>query len=721
MIQFSKLGKLGRFANQMWEIAATYSLAQKYDVDWRIPAWSYSKYFETVFPEGEMLSPDHVYKEPHYKYKEINSPDLWAFNKVTDLQGYFQDTRHWWLKEEDIRNLFKFKQEYVDEVIREYSYLYDKSTIAVGVRRGDYVGSLKGNYHILSPSYYINALQKFDYEKYNIVFISDDLEWCKFHFGCLPNAFFPSFNSDIYQFIAGSLCDNWIIGNSTFHFFSAFLGTASKSGRVIQPTKLFAGKLLEKEGDVNFYKKEWEFQDDTKVDLKDVTFTIPSHYDHPDRKENLELSICLLQKAFDTNIIVGEQGDDKHFEHTKDWCRYMYFNYADFHRTKMLNEMAKASKTSIVVNWDADVALPPAQIWQAVEKLRKNNADMVYPYEYLFARINRVFRRQIFPDYDLSVYKRNTKGTDTLQNPSMGGAVFFNKKSFLDGGGENEKFISYGPEDRERYERFTKLGYRISRIKGNLYHFDHYIGINSSTRNPHYQKSSQEYEKIKQLSQSVLKSYVDTWPWRIQYTEQYYSEISPTATISRDEVFKQLEEDFIYTKGDTILDFGCGIGEWGIGLPSYTGVDYNVPREKLLINQYIDHDLTHPFHKGHKANLILCLEVGEHIEERFAKTLVKSICDAATDTILFSAAFPGQGGIDHCNEKWPSWWAKLFEEHGFYPHTEIRDTLKSNPNIDIWYRNNIILYTPYRSTKPQTLDFILPEYYENILKHHRLL
>src|SRR5690606_31839368 len=158
--------------------------------------------------------------------------------------------------EEDIRNLFKFKPEIVDKVREKYSRILSKPTIAVGIRRTDYVTS--GQYYILPPVYYILALQKFDYKNCNTVFITDDISYAWFHYKSMPNAFFPKFESDIEQFIFGTLVtEGWIIANSTFHWWSSFLSNAK---RVIQPAYLFAGRLLEKEGNENFYIENDRFE-----------------------------------------------------------------------------------------------------------------------------------------------------------------------------------------------------------------------------------------------------------------------------------------------------------------------------------------------------------------------------------------------------------------------------------------------------------------------------
>ena len=60
--------------------------------------------------------------------------------------------------------------------------------------------------------------------------------------------------------------------------------------------------------------------------------------------------------------------------------------------------------------------------------------------------------------------------------------------------------------------------------------------------------------------------------------------------------------------------------------------------------------------------------------------------------VLFSAAIPHQGGRDHINEQWQSYWASLFNEHGFRTFDVIRPVIWDNSQVERWYRQNIVIY-----------------------------
>lgn len=153
-----------------------------------------------------------------------------------------------------------------------------------------------------------------------------------------------------------------------------------------------------------------------------------------------------------------------------------------------------------------------------------------------------------------------------------------------------------------------------------------------------------------------------------------------------------------FVNPSSVLDIGCGLGTWlsvcqEAGIRDYLGVDGEyVDRSRLTIplSNFKAQDLRLSFDLGRKFDLILCLEVAEHIPETAATSLVESIARHG-DAILFSAALPGQGGQHHLNEQWPDYWQKKFEQHGFYYHDIIRPHLWKDDNIQWWYRQNIFL------------------------------
>lgn len=150
----------------------------------------------------------------------------------------------------------------------------------------------------------------------------------------------------------------------------------------------------------------------------------------------------------------------------------------------------------------------------------------------------------------------------------------------------------------------------------------------------------------------------------------------------------------------SIVDFGCGVGTWlksflenGIGdvlgLEGAWALENGLEIDRSLIEIV---DLTAPVKLKKAFDLAICLEVAEHLPHSASATLVESLVRAAP-TVVFSAAVPGQGGTNHINEQWQDCWVAEFAKHGFRAADVIRPIIWQNPNIEFYYRQNILLFT----------------------------
>jgi 2-polyprenyl-3-methyl-5-hydroxy-6-metoxy-1,4-benzoquinol methylase len=701
----------------MFQWASLIGMSKRYNQTIGLPRWEYQQAFEGYPTNVERVIQVPVEeKHYHHDWKQFDRHLKDSKGSMVDIIGWLQSEKYWEDSINEVREAMKFKHGFVMKVMKKYSKILNAGSkiIAISVRRGDFVDN--PNYNQLSIKYYLGALMEHfpGYEsKFNLMIFSDDQDYCRIHFRGLKNVFFAD-GTAIEQLCAMSLCDHHIISNSTFSWWGAYLGE-KKGTKVITPTRIFAGEQAAKLNEKDYFPARWIKYDQAgkKIDLKDFTFTIPVHFDHPDRMSNLSLNVCMLLQHFNTNIHIQEQGGE-HFADFAKWGRYeTRKDLSVFHRTNMLNDMAHKANTPFVVNWDADVIIPPAQIIEAARMLRAGS-KMVFPYDGRFARVPNENQATVGAFLDIGRLAGITfKGTRPGDAASVGGAVMWSKAAFMAGGMENENFISYGPEDVERVIRFGKLGITPDRVRGVLFHLDHHIGDNSSLRHSYGQKNVAEFERIKGLNRSRLEREIKSWPWVAKYSADYYETIFENAIKSRDGIFKALEKlDFWSFDYKRVIDVGCGIGEFGHKADEYFveyyGVDYRIPRDKLLIpaERYAEFDLTSdvefPF-KGIRFDLAICTEVLEHIPEEHAKKAVKLLCSLA-DTIVFSAAIPGQGGHNHVNEQWQSYWVNLFFENDFTPLRGLREAIWNNPDIDVWYRQNLIVFKNNRSADGELID-----------------
>ncbi len=511
MLTSSVLGNGGRLGNALFNYAALIGMADKHGHKLSLPEWKYAEYFDFNYPQGDVKG--YEYHETTFHYNEDYVNGLRDIEMPYNLKGYFQSESYWSHCMDKVKAALTFKQDFIHQVRNDFEHVFTKETIAISIRRGDY--KQNPNYRLLPIEHYIKALFKFfpNYEDYNIIIFSDEIPYARVHFDCLPNVYFSENNSDIADICLMSQCDHFLVANSTFSWFGAWIGEKPHS-KIIRSTHHFEGDLKRKHDAKDYYPERWiAFNyEGAKIPLKDVTFTIPVFYDHPDRKQNLDISVCLLQHYFDTNIIVQEN-KSAGLQHIGEYTDYWKSEYDVFHRTKMLNDMAKIATTDIVVNWDCDVILPPMQIWKAVEAIR-NGADMVFPYDGRFARMPRlVWYKDLCHWLDIGIIgdtKFNGMNSNDNHN-SVGGAVLWNRKSYFAAGGENENFISFGAEDQERVVRANKLGLRIERIQGCLYHLNHWVGVNSTTSNPYFIPNRMEFERVKEMSKEELIEYISSW------------------------------------------------------------------------------------------------------------------------------------------------------------------------------------------------------------------
>jgi SAM-dependent methyltransferase len=149
----------------------------------------------------------------------------------------------------------------------------------------------------------------------------------------------------------------------------------------------------------------------------------------------------------------------------------------------------------------------------------------------------------------------------------------------------------------------------------------------------------------------------------------------------------------------SVLDVGCGVGPFlrafvDSGVADVRGVDGDyVPRDRLLIDASRFHaqDLGQPLDLGRRFDLVMSLEVAEHLPGEKAGLFVDNLCRHGS-TIIFSAAIPAQGGTGHVNERWPSYWISLFAARGYRAFDIVRPKIWADESVEYWYRQNILVF-----------------------------
>lgn len=475
LLQLPNIGNGGRLGNHLFTIASTIGLALRHGYTPRFPAnWKYRNRFN--IPDewfGDIVKPEVEIKERNYEYC-----DFPIFGDICSISGYLQSPKYWAGFEDKIKQYLTPKGCNPGEVRR----------VAIHYRRDDYVGN--PNYKQLDVAYYLQQYAEY-FSGLPITAFSDDIDFIKLH----HSGDWSHTDDPVDELAAMAAHQYHITANSTFSWWGAYLS----GGFTIHPDDWFDGPLLKTCTIADLFPAEWQLRRTGKCYLKDFTFIIPVSYDHSDRAENLYLIWEYLEKHFYTNIIVGEI-NTHNFEGAPN---YVHFDYGGkFHRTKALNELTMMATTPYVVNLDADVIVPPFQLYKMAEALR-NGADVVYPYDGSFPQIPRHHFKQIKADLNIPALRGQHWRIFGVKN-SVGGVLGYNKISFLRAGGENERFVSYNPEDQERFWRFNLIGMDVQRIDGNAYHLDHWRGPDSGRNNIDSIAGHKYWDEIKHYTKAQI-------------------------------------------------------------------------------------------------------------------------------------------------------------------------------------------------------------------------
>lgn len=152
---------------------------------------------------------------------------------------------------------------------------------------------------------------------------------------------------------------------------------------------------------------------------------------------------------------------------------------------------------------------------------------------------------------------------------------------------------------------------------------------------------------------------------------------------------------------ESVVDIGCGRGAWLVackmaGAKTLYGIDGHWNTQKDMLDQsikFFQADLEKNISILDKTVFDICisLEVAEHLSKDHASHFISSLCKAS-EVVIFSAAFEGQGGTGHINENKHSYWADIFLQKGYLPFDIIRPKYWGDESIDFWYKQNIFIY-----------------------------
>lgn len=179
-------------------------------------------------------------------------------DKHTIYFGYYQSEIYFEKYSENIKSLFGAPLEFIQRIKNEIPVIFEKKVTVINVRRGDYL--IYSDYHpVLSAEYIHKAVHLIPNTDHYLI-ASDDIEWCKKNIQLQNVTYLEGYKSHEQLWVL-SLCHNFIISNSSFSWWAAYL-SRNKNKIVIAPETWFGPRHV---GDwQDMYCKGW--------------FVMPSYY-----------------------------------------------------------------------------------------------------------------------------------------------------------------------------------------------------------------------------------------------------------------------------------------------------------------------------------------------------------------------------------------------------------------------------------------------------------
>lgn len=211
------------------------------------------------------------YDKEEQEHLDRHMYDFRNKNTAIALNYFFQSYKAFEGFEQQVYDSLRINEDYKEFVLHKYGHFFTRPAILISVRLGDFVSH--GDFYQIPYLWYIMALEKEfpDWRNMNVIVTSDDIEHAKVIFKDYPFMYaepngththednFKHYHSSkaIEHFVLGTLVGNYIIGQSTFSWWQAWLGSFN-GGKVVHSGKVFSETGNMKDCNTeNYYLPTW--------------------------------------------------------------------------------------------------------------------------------------------------------------------------------------------------------------------------------------------------------------------------------------------------------------------------------------------------------------------------------------------------------------------------------------------------------------------------------
>jgi GT2 family glycosyltransferase len=239
--------------------------------------------------------------------------------------------------------------------------------------------------------------------------------------------------------------------------------------------------------------------------MPELAFILHYRKDSEDREQNLRNVLKFLRDNFDechVRVVCDDTSNNfglyKWIFDKGDIASIFLTNDDHFKKSLAFNEGAFSNIRKILCFWDVDVIIDPKFINAAYKTILEGKADHVYPFNGTFIDVNK----ELFPElldqkFDLlnELYRQKHEWLEFASGESPGGCNMISREAFFNIDGYDERFIGWGFEDTDFYQRSLKANnlMRFSDPDAICWHMHHDQAIR--TENPHYMRNLQIYNE----------------------------------------------------------------------------------------------------------------------------------------------------------------------------------------------------------------------------------
>ena len=275
----------GGLGNQLFQYASAYALARRLNQPLVLDASFYPKQTLRGFRLGCFHLSEHEVSERNdcmaealYKQKMVNglirrtnfstlpykrgkylidhagkfTPGFFTINaKNVFLNGYFQSEEYFAECRDELLKQLTPNYEPEPSYQEVLEAIRNSNSVAVHVRRGDFVGDASKFHYVLDAGYYENAIctMRKSVEEPSFFCFSDDIDWVKEQIRQTEDFQFVSLktsHADIDEMMLMKSCKHIITANSTFSWWAAWLNENESAIRIVPDRPYGNDKMIPK-------------------------------------------------------------------------------------------------------------------------------------------------------------------------------------------------------------------------------------------------------------------------------------------------------------------------------------------------------------------------------------------------------------------------------------------------------------------------------------------